>query len=570
MRCKKAARLFAFAAGAGLILAGTAAAVENVREDARTVSTADVQDQPLHTALQAWFRGDDASADAVAEAMTAGNSSNPIPWQLKAWMLFERYTSPENLQKALSFQAAALRLSQAAPEAYSALLPLCRSAVQAGLPRAQFFLGRMYELALGVLQDYGEALRLYKLAADQGYALALTNLAALCKQGQGCARDETAAMKYYLKALELAPDNPVFIYNVALMYFEGRGAPKNPRKALEMFKEAAWAGLPDAYGSLGYLYLMGEGVKADAAEALRWLKKGVELGSSLAQNTLGAMYSNGDGVEKDEKEAVRLYKLAAESGLFLAQNNLADAYFRGLGVEEDQAEALRWYRLAAEQGDGNAQNSLGLQYLYGRGTAQDFAEALKWFRLAAESGSVDALQNIAHIYFNGWGVKKDASQAARWVRRAAQQGLAEAQYNLGCLYNEGVGIRKDEKQAFYWFSKAAEQGYAAAQNNLGQAYRNGSGVPVDEGQAYKWYAVAAEHGDPLGLFNLGLCFKEGFGTPQDLREAYVCFALADMRAVKEAAQQMKEIEVAGFAADKAESDRILAEARARVKKLSEE
>ena len=42
--------------------------------------------------------------------------------------------------------------------------------------KAQYSLGVMYENAQGVAQDYGEAARLYRLAAEQAYAEAQLNL----------------------------------------------------------------------------------------------------------------------------------------------------------------------------------------------------------------------------------------------------------------------------------------------------------------------------------------------------------------------------------------------------------
>ena len=46
---------------------------------------------------------------------------------------------------------------------------LYRLAADQGYAVAQVKLGSMYELCPGVTQDYTEAVRLYRLAADQGY-----------------------------------------------------------------------------------------------------------------------------------------------------------------------------------------------------------------------------------------------------------------------------------------------------------------------------------------------------------------------------------------------------------------
>ena len=64
----------------------------------------------------------------------------------------------------------------------------------------------------------------------------------------------------------------------------------------------------------------------------------------------GWMYATGRGVPQDDAEAVRWYRLAAEQGDAYAQYNLGLMYRKGEGVPQDDAEAVRWYRLAAEQG----------------------------------------------------------------------------------------------------------------------------------------------------------------------------------------------------------------------------
>jgi len=47
---------------------------------------------------------------------------------------------------------------------------LYRLAAEQGDANAQFRLGTMYRLGRGVAQDYVEAVRLYRLAAEQGHA----------------------------------------------------------------------------------------------------------------------------------------------------------------------------------------------------------------------------------------------------------------------------------------------------------------------------------------------------------------------------------------------------------------
>jgi len=56
-------------------------------------------------------------------------------------------------------------------------------------PLAQVNLGGMYDIGKGVTQDYSEALKWYRKAAEQGHASAQFYLGAKYANGQGVARD---------------------------------------------------------------------------------------------------------------------------------------------------------------------------------------------------------------------------------------------------------------------------------------------------------------------------------------------------------------------------------------------
>jgi len=69
-------------------------------------------------------------------------------------------------------------------------------------PMAQVNLGWMYANGTGVPQDYTEAVRLYRLIADQGHAPAQFKLAEMYHNGTGVPQDDTKAARL----LKLAAD----------------------------------------------------------------------------------------------------------------------------------------------------------------------------------------------------------------------------------------------------------------------------------------------------------------------------------------------------------------------------
>jgi len=308
---------------------------------------------------------------------------------------------------------------------------------------------------------------------------------------------------------------------------------KNWKDAAKWCQIAAEQGVAKAQFYLGIMYYTGRGVPKDYAEAAKWYRKAAEQGHAKAQFYLSFMYKIGDGVPQDNAEAAKWYRKAAEQGVAEAQFSLGLKYNIGDGVPQDYAEAVKWFRKAAEQGHADAQNNLGVMYANGRGVPKDYAEAVKWYRKAAEQGHADAQYNLGVMYAYGLGVPQDYAKAVKWYRKAAEQGVAEAQFSLGLRYNIGDGVPQDYAEAVKWYRKAAEQGHAKAQYYLGVMYYTGQGVPQDYAEAVKWFRKAAEKEIALAQYNLGLMYALGKGVMESGAAAADWFYKAGIAYLKE-------------------------------------
>ncbi len=273
-------------------------------------------------------------------------------------------------------------------------------------------------------QDYDEAIKWFRKAAERGDAKGQNALGVMYDNGDGVTQDYKEAVKWYTKAAEQG----------------------------------------DAMGqrNLGTMYDDGNGVPQDYVEAVKWYRKAAEQGDAFGQLFLGTMYDEGNGVPQDYVEAVKWYRKAAEQGDASGQCFLGVMYENGRGVPKDYNEAVKWYRKAAEQGDADGQNNLGIMYERGHGVRRDYVEAVKWYRKAAEQGDAAGQSNLGYMYDCGHGVPQDYVEAVKWYRKAAEQDYAAGQYNLGVMYENGEGIYKDISKAREWYKKAAEQGYQDA------------------------------------------------------------------------------------------------------------
>lgn len=116
--------------------------------------------------------------------------------------------------------------------------------------------------------------------------------------------------------------------------------------AAKWFRKAAELGDPQAELVLGMLYWTGRGVPRDPVRAVYWWRKLAEGGDPVAMRNLGLAYSRGVGVERNLGEALNWLRRAAEGGDPEAQAAVGKACYEGRVVPKNLAEALAWLTLA--------------------------------------------------------------------------------------------------------------------------------------------------------------------------------------------------------------------------------
>jgi TPR repeat protein len=80
---------------------------------------------------------------------------------------------------------------------YAEAVKWYRKAAEQGEASAQFYLGLMYAKGQGVKQDYAEAVKWYRKAAEQGEAIAQFNLGVKYHRGEGLTKNLLAAYAWY-------------------------------------------------------------------------------------------------------------------------------------------------------------------------------------------------------------------------------------------------------------------------------------------------------------------------------------------------------------------------------------
>lgn len=240
-----------------------------------------------------------------------------------------------------------------------------------GDAKAQYQLGYAYQHGRGVSPDTEEAIKWYRMAAEQGTTNAQSALALLYTEHKNY---EEA---YFWWSLEPSMTWPNFLQKVAVHLS------KTQISALETRNRSWWKSRADSGDVSAYLALARSYTRSNKREeAVEWLRKAAAKGDAGAQFSLGQAYFDGNGIEKDYTAAEKWYRKAAEQSYFAAHERLGYLYKL---VKHNDAEALKWYREAAERGYGAAQWALADMYAAGRGVKQDYEEAYFWALLSVTS-----------------------------------------------------------------------------------------------------------------------------------------------------------------------------------------
>jgi len=237
---------------------------------------------------------------------------------------------------------------------FATALKILEPLAEDGDPVAQLNLGVMYRRGHGVEKDEEKGIYLYKLSAEQEFAGAQHNLAAVLYNDAETATVRSAAVELFMLAAKQG--NQPSIEVIEAMFEQGLKAAKSGKYDIALRE---WAPLADN-------------------------------GSARAQMNLGTMYSKGDGVDKDAQVALGWYLKAAEQGLLDAQFRVAQMYEDGEGTESKPVKALYWFGRAAKQGDVRSQLIISAALALGEVVPRDAGGALFWAYAAEIEGSQDA------------------------------------------------------------------------------------------------------------------------------------------------------------------------------------
>ncbi len=155
-------------------------------------------------------------------------------------------------------------------------------------------------------------------------ALAAVSSAGTLEDGLVAAESGDVDKAYQLWLPEAEKGNARAQRYLAVLYSRGQGVARDDQAAAKWFHKAATQGDVISQSNLGVLYSRGQGVTQDDKEAAKWFHKAAVQGDTHAQLRLGVMYDIGRGVVQNPVVACAWYAIAKGNGVELAQNYLQD------------------------------------------------------------------------------------------------------------------------------------------------------------------------------------------------------------------------------------------------------
>ncbi len=359
-----------------------------------------------------------------------------------------------------------------------------------------------YEMSKKHTYEPEKRLKFLQTAVENNNADAMVTMGFLHYNGYGKIKKDNypEALKYWSKAA--AQQHPQAYFQLAILYFYGKGVEKDESKAVELWTQSAELGYEPAMETLGNFYFTDKSAK-DTQKAYYWYKKAVDNGvtsiipkmlkaekmveaEKTLQKTNTTDFEKGVAYFELEKgnQAIQWLEKAAKSGDDKAMTALGLAIEKwGMGFKKNK-DIGKWYKKASGKGNEKAMYLLGKMYEMGNMTysrVPDYINAMKWYGKAAEKGDTDALMAMGWLYNSG---KHDVkpnniykrSGPQKWkawdvFSKAAAQGHPDGYYAQGILLENGHFFVKDSKKYGYadareFYEKAVAIGHEKAKQNL--------------------------------------------------------------------------------------------------------
>ena len=403
--------------------------------------------------------------EAYIDALLEGYYDIQLPEELQD-QLFEQLKARQDEHPVIRYSYAKMLVQKSKPEqelAFALLVDLARQKFTPAINTLAY----CYRYGYGVERSLPRSNKCLKLAAEQGFAPTLFNIAFNCSDYfKDTPREEAIETECtYLKQAEAQGFYPARIAVLRRLHDNSRPEKRywEDHSFLDLCTQLAEEGEYEAQFLLGLHFWeqssttrSPEENAASERSAIAWYSKAAEANFYPAQMALAAHCYEGIGVPQSTEKAVEWWQKAAcydKDAVF----NLGVCYEKGIFLEQSFEKAVSHYRNASWSRHRLAMNNLAVCYLLGRGVKRSIEDAIDHFKGAIDGLDEDyisfrpeygpAFYNLAQCYENGYGVVRSWPKALQLYKKAALTTLPAAVYRLAAYYELGINVTQSYKKA---------------------------------------------------------------------------------------------------------------------------
>lgn len=382
---------------------------------------------------------------------------------------------------------------------------------------AQYYLGSIYRMGLGVLDDQKEAYKWFLKAAGQGHPESQYLVGCAYSGMSSMMFGETDIVYNDYKRIQVEANLDQSIWQDSLPYYDlnGAGVEPNEEIAFEWVLKAANQGYVNAQIRLGIFYEIGIGVGKDDIEAMKWYAKAASQQNAKAIRMLAYSSFTQDGnLSRKIELLIKAYDLGDNRSAFV----LGKTFEKDNDVEDHFEKAFEWYKLSAEKFDYFESHLKLADFLReGKGMKCDINLAIISYRKAIEAFKKEhyggylgeAYEKLYDLYNLGYKEMITENEMIEYLKDAADYKDESSIMKLKVYFEKGYDVGEKHKKLFE-ILEAADQGDKLAQIEYGYLFIANTYIDDSiKSKAKGWYLEDAANGNPDAQYLLSETYIVG-------------------------------------------------------------
>lgn len=363
-------------------------------------------------------------------------------------------------------------------------------------PEAQDQYGMKLMTGDGVPKDQTKGLEYLRRSSNAQYPAGMFHYGSALLEGDGCDVDEDTGFSLIVNSCNKNYSEAQAFMGISYKFQE------NYKEAFRLFTNASNQGDPQGKYELAVMYYDGKGTNVNKLAASKLFKEAADKGIQEAKIRYGSMCFEGDGIAKNLKDAYTYIKDSYDSNYPNSVFYYGKLVYKGCGsyMESMPHDGVALIKQACDKDVIEAKYYYGLILLKDK-TFKNEELGLQYVKEASDREFPDALVMYGDFIYNGHkGLKKNEQLGLQMIKKGADSGSAK-----GC-YLYGIKIRRNPiefETSLKYLKKGADSFEINSLIEYGKTCITATGLFRDIPQGIKYLEKACEMENANAYFTYG-------------------------------------------------------------------